>query len=315
MEHLNHDEQHISDRSWKPMLHKDVDPEIMNVLKVLVDKLPQLPVHVHKLIKLASDTESDLHEVAKVAMSDPGMVSKILKAVNSSYYGLSKKTENLHLAITLLGFQEVRKVALQYGLTKVFGEGWIYKGYDTRDLWEHSYLVSICSETLVKSKNQKEAGRLLTLGILHDIGKYALYKLAVLMKKRGVRPFGRKALLSEVNLLEKEEALFGVNHTIVGDMLAQKWGLSERICAILGYHHNPSFWEIDNIPPEYLKDVVTICISDFIVRHLDGKSKQLPEPAPEYFDILDLTLPLDNIITTKLLEKIEDAKDFVSNIK
>jgi len=312
---INQEEQHISEQSWKPMRREDVDPEIMNILKVLVDELPQLPVHVHRIIKLVSDTESDLHEVAKAARSDPGMVSKILKIVNSSYYGLSKKTENLHLAITLLGFHEVRKIAIQNGLTEIFGKGWIYKGYDTRDLWEHSYLVSVSAEILAKKTNPRDAGRLLTLGILHDIGKYALYKLAIIMRKKRVRPFKRETFSSQSTLLEKEEALFGVNHTILGNMLAQKWDLSERICAVLGYHHNPSFWEIDSILPEYMEDVVIICISDLIVHHLDGKSIQLPEPAPEYFDILKLAPPLDNIITPELLEKIEDAKEFIANTK
>ena len=311
----NNEKLHISNQSWKPMRREDVKTEIMEVLKVLVDELPQLPVHVYKLLKIISNTEIDSREVAKVASSDPGMVSKILKAVNSSYYGLSKKTENLHLAITILGFNEVRKIAIQSGFTKIFGGGWVYRGYDTRDLWEHSYLVSVCAETLAKARNPHEAGKLLTYGILHDVGKYALYKLVVLMKKKNIRPFKSKTYSSVSLLLEKEETLFGVNHTVVGSMLAQKWDLSERICAVLEYHHYPSFWSLDSIPPEYIEDVATICISDFIVNHLCGKTRQPPEPAPEYFDILGLTSPTDTIVTMKLKERIEEAKEFVHLIK
>jgi len=242
------------------------------------------------------------------------MVSKILKAVNSSYYGLSKKTENLHLAITILGFNEVRKIALQSGFTEIFGEGWVYKGYDTTDLSKHSYLVSICAETLAKERNPKHAGTLLTLGILHDIGKFALFKLAVLMKKKRVRPYRLKTFSTRSNLLEKEEVLFGVNHTVVGNMLAEKWQLSEKICQTLGYHHYPSYFSLDSIPQEYLEDVVTISFSDLIVNRVVGKLIQLPEPAPEYFDILGLTAPLDNVITEQMKKTLEDAEEYTKQI-
>ncbi len=308
-------ESNISEQLWKPMRSEDVTTEIMDVLKIFVDEFPQLPIHAHKLLSLMSDNESDSREIAKIASSDPGVVSKILKAVNSTYYGLSKKTENLHLAITILGFNEVRQILLQSNFSKIFGEGWVYQGYDTRDLWEHAYLVSVCAEALGKSMKSHEIGNLLTFGILHDIGKYALYRLVVLMKKRGIKPYKSKTISKHSSLIEKEETLFGVNHTIIGSMLSIKWGLSERICAVLEYHHHPSFWGSDSIPSEYIKDVAMISISDFIIHLIVGKTKQLPEPAPEYFDILGLTYPVDTIITDALHVKIVKAREFIAQTK
>ncbi|MFC1541680.1 HDOD domain-containing protein [Candidatus Latescibacterota bacterium] len=311
----NNEGSSMNNQSWKPMRHEEVNPEIMNVLEVFVEDLPQLPVHVYKLLKIMSQSEINSKEVAKVASSDPGMVSKILKAVNSSYYGLTKKTENLHLAITILGFNEVRNIAVQSGFTKIFGGGWIYRNYDTRDLWEHSYLVSVCAETLAKEINMQETGKLLTYGILHDIGKYALYKLIVLMKKKRVRPYKYKPFSTVSYLLDKEETLFGVNHTIVGNMLSQKWGFSENICAILKYHHFPSFWSQDSIPPEYLKDVALISISDMLINLISENKNKIPEPSREYFDLLGLSYPPENLITKKLEEKLEEAREFVHLIK
>jgi HD-like signal output (HDOD) protein len=315
MEPGSNDEQKTTNQPWEPMHRENIKPEIMDVIKIIVDELPQLPVHVNKLLKIMSNTDIDSREVARIASSDPGMVSKILKAVNSSYYGLSKKTENLHLAITILGLNEIKRIALQSGFSKIFGDGWIYKGYDTRDLWEHSYLVSVCTETLTKARSPHEIGKLITYGILHDIGKYVLYKLVVLMKKKRIRPFKSKTFSSLSLLLEKEETLFGANHTVIGSMLAEKWDLSEKICAVLEYHHYPSFWSPDSIPTEYREAVTIICISDFIVNQVCGKIIRQPEPASEYFDILELTSPTDTIVSMKLEKKIEEAKQFVNLLK
>ena len=64
---------------WTPMRRNDVTKEVMDVIKIFVDEVPHLPVHVYKILKIVSDIESDSHELAHISSSDPGMVSKLLK--------------------------------------------------------------------------------------------------------------------------------------------------------------------------------------------------------------------------------------------
>ena len=73
-------------------------------------------------------------------------------------------------------------------LMQSFGKGNEYKGYDTRNLWLHSYQVSVCSEAFIGEKNPKMAGVYLALGLLHDIGKFLLYNIALAMKQKGIKP-------------------------------------------------------------------------------------------------------------------------------
>ena len=301
--------------SWIPNKYSDVDSETMNILSIFIEEVPNLPVHVHKLLKIISDINSNASEIAKIASSDPAMVSKILKIVNSSYFGLSKKTDNLHFAIVLLGYNEVRKIELQTSFSKMFGDSWEYKGYSTKGLWEHCYLVSVCAEAMWKVKDPQHIGELMTLGLLHDIGKYALFKLGVILKKKGKTPLRSGHFPSQAYLMEKEEILFNVNHAIMGSLLAKKWGLSERICNVLEYHHYPCFWSIDSISTKYLRDVAIICISDLIVNYIIDKEKLLPEPAPEYFELIDLTPPLENVVSDELKQKIKKAQSFITYIK
>ena len=299
---------------WTPMHRDQIDAHTMDIVRALINDTPNLPVHVHKLLEIVSDEGSDSLEVANAASADPGLVSKILRVVNSTYYCLSNKTDNIHFAIVFLGFNEVRKIALQTSFSSMFKEGKGGEGYETAGLWEHSYLVSICADTIGRAKDSKHAGELLTFGILHDIGKFALLKLALAMKKKGVAPYRSITDQDISSVAEKEEALFRVNHAIVGSMLVEKWELSKRICSVIEYHHNPSFSSPDTIPPEYLEDVATICIADGIVNHVSGKLGH-PEPPKDFFDIIGLVPPFENCITDDLMVKLEDAKRFVGHIK
>ncbi|MBT4484364.1 MAG: HDOD domain-containing protein [Candidatus Latescibacteria bacterium] len=306
--------EHESNSPWKPTRREDLEPKIRNLIKGFIKEIPSLPAHAHKLLDVVSSKESDLLEVAKVASSDPAVVTNIFKAVNSSYYGLSHRTNNLNFAIVLLGFNEVRKIAIQTNFSHALGKSWTYKGYTTRDLWEHSYMVSVCAETFGDSKDPRYSGELLTFGLLHDIGKYVLFKLAMAMQKKGIAPYKSAQASESSNILEREEAIFNINHTIVGSMLAERWNLSEKICSILEYHHYPSYWSIEAIPPEYLKDTAIICFSDLIVRRLTGEEK-IPEPSKEYYKMFNAAPSSDNLITDERRIKIEEARKYIDFIQ
>ena len=306
--------EHESNSPWKPTRREDLDPKTRNLIKGFIKEIPSLPAHAHKLLDVISNDESDLLEVAKIASSDPAVVTNIFKAVNSSYYGLSHKTNILNFAIVLLGFNEVRKIAIQTNFSHALGKSWTYKGYTTRDLWEHSYLVSVCAETFGESKDPRYSGELLTYGLLHDIGKYVLFKLAMVMKKKGISPYKPVQESESSNILEREEAIFNINHTIVGSMLAERWDLSEKICSILEFHHYPSYRDKESIPEEHLKDTAIICFSDLIVHRITGK-EPIPEPPEEYFEMLKLPPSIDKLITDTRRVKIEDARKYTNYIQ
>ena len=301
-----------SDHIWLPLRLNEIPQETIKVVNTVIDQIPDLPLSVNKIIEMASDEDCDLGKLVELVSSDPMLVSNILRVVNSSYYGLSHKTDNIQLAIVLLGFKEIRKITLKSYVSRTLSTEKTLPSYDTKQLWEHSYLVSTCTESFSSEDDQQNRGVLLTLGLLHDISKFALYDIAMLMKKRGIEPQEKKDLSESPYLLEKEEGLFGVNHTIIGGLLARKWNLSERFISVLECHHYPSFFEISEIPTEYEKEISIICISDLIVNRFSKIKNYLPEPHPHFFDVLGLNPPLENIINEQLMKKLEDAKNFVS---
>ncbi len=303
-----------SEHIWTPIRYDEVSPEIKKVVNSVIDQVPDLPLSVNRIIEMTSDEDTNFKELVEVISSDPAIVSNILKVVNSSYYGLKKKTDNLHLAIVLLGFKEIKTVVMRSYVTRAVGAGKQYKDYDTRELWQHSYLVSVCTDKFCGEDDQQKRGVLLTLGLLHDIGKFALYNIAIQMKKRGIKPMGIGDLSESALILEKEEKLFGVNHTIVGGMLARKWNLSERFISVLECHHHPSFFDRSEIPSEFEKEISEICISDLIVNKLFYQNNSLPLPQDHFFETVGFHPPLESIIDQKLEEKLNKAKDFMSEL-
>ncbi len=314
MENEEHALSHNSDQHWKPMRSEEVDPKLMEVISAVLDMFPNLPVSVHKIMSMAYDPRTCAREIAEIASSDPVLVSGILQKVNSAYYSLDHKIENLNLAIVVLGFNEVRDVAIQCGLAEKLGKQKDHIEYNTRGLWGHSYAVSVCTEFLTKNKKSRQTGVLMTIAMLHDIGKFALYTIGMHAKRLGMKAHGIHNMSPDASLLEKEERLFGVNHAIVGGMLAKKWNLSDRISAVLEYHHYPSFFPIGEVPEDYRKNVASISIADSIEHRITVTSNILPKPQPEYFEIVGLPPSIGKLITPELQIKLERAKEFLNEI-
>jgi len=310
----NESKDHALAHVWLPLRTNEVNPETLKIVDKFIDQVPDLPLSVDKIIELASDEEGDLGELVEVVSSDPALVSNILKVVNSSYYGLSHKTDNLHLAIVLLGLKEVKKIIMRSYVSRTLATGKSHTNYSTDQLWEHSYLVSVCAEMFCREDDQQNRGVYLTLGLLHDISKFAFYDIAILLKKNGITPPGIEDMPESVCLLEKEQRLFGVNHPIVGGVLARKWNLSQRFISVLECHHYPSFFNIAELPNEYTREIIAICFSDLIVNRFLNIENNLPTPPQPFFEVLGLHPPLENIINQELENKLINARKFVSHL-
>ena len=298
---------------WVPVNRESVIPETMKIINTVLAKIPQLSISVQKIIEMAGDDNMDSIKLAEVASSDPVLASKILMIVNSSYYSLSNKVDNLRVAIVLLGFNEVRNIAVQLGFKQVVDSDEQANAVNTKNLWIHSYLVSICAEAFSKDDDPKRAGVLMTMGILHDIGKFALFSIGMMMKRMKIKLPTTMEYSADAPLIAKEEAIFGVNHAIIGGLLTERWNLSERTREVLEFHHYPSFYGIKEIKSDYLEDIAAICIADLVVNHIQEEDHGLNEPHPIFFDLLGFEPPLESIITDDLMARLDKARTFINS--
>jgi HD-like signal output (HDOD) protein len=299
---------------WFPKTRKNLAPETLRIIREVLDKIPRLPISVRKIIEMAADMDIGAKELAEVALTDPVLSSKILTQVNSAYYSLNRKIDDLRVAIVLIGFNAVRNLAIQDRFLQILGEEDDVSLYDRERLWLHSYLVSVCAESFARSDDPRRSGILMTQGILHDIGKFALYVMGTLMRKKGLKLMYSGSDDTSSNLLKWEERVFGVNHTVIGGMLGAKWNLSERVCSALELHHHPSFFDISDIPPAYLDDVCIISVADSLVNRFLGEPVDIPEPQPEFLEALGRKGPVGSLLTVELKAKLAKAGEFVGSL-
>ncbi len=290
---------------------EDVEPNTLRLVKTHIDKMPDLPLHVHEILKIVYSIDRDSKDLAKLVSTDPILVSKVLQRVNTSFYAPQKKIDNLNLAITILGFTEIRNIALQYSFSQVFGNEGKRGLYSFKQLWEHLYLVSICEEILSRELSPDKTGELIVLGLLHDIGKFVfkIIDIPLLHELDYIYDNNKEPICS----LKYEERCFGINHSIVGSLLARKWSLTERTCVVLEHHHTPSFFSRVHMPGEFQEEIILTCISDLLVNLFENKLF-VPIIFPEYMVNFRYNYLIDDKCQDALWEKLDNAKRFLNCI-
>lgn len=299
---------------YLPKTRTILTPKTVRIVEQVLEKIPPLPISVQKIVEMTMDNDIGAKELAEVALTDPVLSSKVLTLVNSAYYALNRRIDDMRVAIVLIGLNTVRNIAIQNRLLGVFENDDDEGLYDRDRLWVHAYLVSVCAESLLGGDNPKRQGMLATMGILHDIGKYALYVMDKMIQKKGIEA-ARPEAESDMPFLKREEQYFGVNHSIVGGMLASKWNLSERICTVLECHHHPSFYPLESLPEQFSENIAAISMADLVVNRFTGEDMGLPELSGEYYDQLGLNPPLDSVLSDDLVKHLSKAREFILSIQ
>lgn len=220
------------------------------------DALPAMPNVVMKALNIIKTENSGLKELAKIISYDQALTTEVLKLVNSAYYGLPKQITSIQNAISLLGFNEIRKTVIAITLKPML------TSRGGRDLWEHSIISAIACEFLAKQVNIIKPEDAFVVAFLHDIGKIILNHSSPIAYNKV------KALVSEGNnILEVENLLIGTTHTDVGFKLAKKWQLPIIIANCIKYHHNPFQSSISSV-------VGLVAYAD-IIAHCDYTNKNI----------------------------------------
>lgn len=201
-----------------------------------IHELPTLSTVAMKLSRLLMDINISAKDVADVIQYDQAIVTKLLKMVNSAFFGFSNKVSSVQHALMLLGFNTVRNAIIAIDVINAMKTKKKIKGFDMSDFWRHAIGVAVISRHL-----DQEAGRhfredVFTAGIIHDIGKIVMAHYfsdrfqAVLETMQG----------EQINFWDAEHRHFPMNHADVGVQLARRWHLPETMCNVIGGHHTTS---------------------------------------------------------------------------
>ncbi len=210
-----------------------VNPE----LRSLDIDIPTTPKSLVELSLLLADDDVNLDAVASLIESDMALASAVLKAVNSSLYGLKGRVQTVQQAITYLGTREVVGIAYEMGLRAAFGPA-----AELEPIWQRAAVRGLVMGRLAQ-RLSLDAWAAHSAGLFEECGKAVLFRHAVDHYRSMLR-----AAVSDLELLSLEKVGFGVSHDALGAALCESWGLAAA--AVASVRHHVAVQASGVVPPE-----------------------------------------------------------------
>lgn len=207
----------------------------VNKLLDEIHDLPAIPAVAMRVLQFAEADAGGAAELAEILSTDPALSAKLIKISNSAYYGFTRQFGTVREAVIVLGFKQVRQIAVAASIVDAFKASRSpVDGFDLNLFWGHSLTVAIISEFAARKFNAGSPADAFTAGILHDVGRLAL---------RIARPyeFGRAlefARTSARPLRDIEPHETGYSHEEVGYYLAERWNFPAFLAEAIGSHHH-----------------------------------------------------------------------------
>lgn len=203
--------------------------------------LPTLPDVVARVMQIVSNPLTTAEDLNQVISLDHALTFKVLRLANSAYYGFPKEITNITQAVTILGFNTIRNLALSVSVHKMMFVDRERGLFSYRDFWKHCVAVGVCARVLARRLGYKSDENAFTAGLLHDIGKSLLERVdhvafiaCIEASRESKRP-----------LWEVEQERLGVDHAALGGRLAEIWNLPGDLHAAIEHHHLPGEGAID----------------------------------------------------------------------
>ncbi|TET72668.1 MAG: HDOD domain-containing protein [Candidatus Aminicenantes bacterium] len=217
--------------------------------------IPTLPTIVFELNELLQDPNTPITDISDIIEKDQAMSLRVLKLVNSAFYGIHKEVNDIGNAIVLLGFNTVRNAIVSLGVINSFSGIKALEGFDIRDFWKHSLAVAIVSKGLAEKTKIASPDSCFVGGLLHDIGKVILAQYFQDLFEK----VWNAAKRENISFYEAEKKEISIDHAIIGAHLATNWELPENFIDVIRWHH-----DVRN-DTESKKMILIIYLSDIIV--------------------------------------------------
>jgi len=278
--------------------------------KVIVEKalaavgdiatLPEVTIKIIEIVEDPKSTARDLHEVIK---NDPALSVKVLKVVNSAFYGLPGQVASVDRAIILLGLSAVKNIAIAASIARLFKGRRISERFSAADLWRHSVAVAVSARTMARlSPHPVMSDEVFVAGLIHDIGT---------LVERQVFPDQFAEVINRceranIDFLECERQVIGADHQAFGVGLTTKWKFPRHLRAAVGFHHNPEALSVE------LRNIATLiqladalCCQEKIGFYLTAQHSVVTE---DMLDTLGITYEQFDELRSTLIDQVTEAE-------
>jgi len=248
-----------------------------------IRELPTLPEIYDRLAAAADDPDSSVWDVEKIVRQDPALTGKLLRLVNSAFYGLRRPVSTVAQAVLVVGHDALKQMVLTTSVISLFRDnGSAPLPY--RDYWAHCVATAAAARQLALCLGEEHPEEFFVAGLLHDIGKLIhseylpeLFNRALVVAKAERLP-----------LVQAEREVMGLSHDETGGLLASRWKLAPAIQRAVASHHAPTLAANETVA---LHEHVVHC-ADIISNGMGlgfGGSYRLPPLTPLSWELLRLS--------------------------
>ena len=204
-------------------------------LIVFVEKMPAFPKSVQRIVQLTSAADTSAKEIVQVIQSDPVMTIKILKVINSPFYGMPQKISSIQRAVVNLGLNTIKNQALSVAAMGVLNPK-NRAGFNINSFLLHSLTTATICRMLAEKLEipQVECSDFFVAGLLHDFGKIVFAEFYPDNFKQALE----KSKQDNIALNKTELEFIGLNHAQAGKLLAKRWELDEALFNAIDHHHD-----------------------------------------------------------------------------
>jgi putative nucleotidyltransferase with HDIG domain len=270
--------------------------------------MPSLPVSVSKVMEICNDPQASPADLNRVISIDPVLMGKVMKLINSAYYGLNQQITSLVRAIIMLGINTVKNLALSTAVLGTLGKSSEFQVLNAEGFWRHSLCVGVTSKliALQRKVDRKIVEEYFIAGLLHDIGK-------IPVNNRLAEKYLEVMALSDrenLSLHRAEDRTLQLNHADVGRIVVENWKLSAEISDAVSHHH-----QVSGYTGEHTDVLYTVCLANYFANfaEIGFSGDRYPERPPlEVNEYLGLDVAaLEDHMEQRVNEEIDKASVFL----
>ena len=229
--------------------------------------LSYMPTIVLKLMEMLPDPDVTVHEIVAVIEKDQGLVARIFKVANSSFYGRLQKAENLTDAVITLGLRGIKSFIIAQAVKQVLTTA----DAGNHSLWEHAVKVSISSAVLAKELRYDMLEDALVSGLVHDIGKAFIGSVYPQVYSL----IHQTSIKDQTTYEEAEQVILDFNHAEVGALITEKWGFPQKIVDVIRHHHSTD--DVEEICIESQEIIHLVKLANIVSNQYEALSDSSPE--------------------------------------
>lgn len=222
-----------------------------------INYLPPIPIVMDELLKSLNDEDVDINTLVRIISKDPSMSMNVLKVVNSAFYRLPYQVSAVDHALRMLGLKEITMICIACGVYKALAPSRNAQAFNLDEFWKHSVATGVIAKRLCKEMKTGDQDVVYFLGLLHDVGKIILDRVAHDIYTMVIQTTYDES----ISIREAEKRIIGESHDTVGGLIMKKWRLPPFFSHVAQYHH-----AVPEAPEDNRAIVAVVSLADQMAR-------------------------------------------------